>query len=40
MRTRDWARSASRYEKLNDLVKRIDALEKALAEKASSSVKD
>ena len=36
MPTRDWARNAARYEKLNDMAKRIDALEKALAEKAES----
>ena len=36
MPTRDWARSAARYEKLNDMAKRIEALEKALAEKAKS----
>jgi UDP-3-O-[3-hydroxymyristoyl] glucosamine N-acyltransferase len=34
MPTRDWARNAARYEKLNDMAKRIEALEKALAEKA------
>ena len=36
MPTRDWARNAARYEKLNDMAKRIEALEKALAEKAKS----
>jgi UDP-3-O-[3-hydroxymyristoyl] glucosamine N-acyltransferase len=36
MPTRDWVRNAARYEKLNDMAKRIDALEKALAEKAES----
>ena len=36
MPTRDWARSAARYEKLNDMAKRIEGLEKALAEKAKS----
>ena len=36
MPTRDWARSAARYEKLNEMAKRIDALEKALAEKSKS----
>ena len=34
MPTRDWARNAARYEKLNDMAKRIEALEKALAETA------
>jgi UDP-3-O-[3-hydroxymyristoyl] glucosamine N-acyltransferase len=34
MPTRDWARNAARYEKLNDMAKRIEALEKVLAEKA------
>jgi len=37
MPTRDWARNAARYEKLNDMAKRIEALEKALAEKAKSN---
>jgi UDP-3-O-[3-hydroxymyristoyl] glucosamine N-acyltransferase len=37
MPTRDWARNAARYEKLNDMAKRIEALEKALAEKAESN---
>jgi UDP-3-O-[3-hydroxymyristoyl] glucosamine N-acyltransferase len=36
MPTRDWVRNAARYEKLNDMAKRIDALEKALAENAES----
>ncbi len=36
MPTRDWARNAARYEKLNDMAKRIEGLEKALAEKAKS----
>jgi len=34
MPVRDWARNAARYEELNEMAKRIDALEKALAEKA------
>jgi UDP-3-O-[3-hydroxymyristoyl] glucosamine N-acyltransferase len=38
MPTRDWARNAARYEKLNDMAKRIEALEKALAEKAKSNL--
>ena len=33
MPVRDWARNAARYEKLNDMSKRIDALEKLLSEK-------
>ena len=37
MPTRDWARNAARYEKLNDMAKRIEALERALAEKAKSN---
>ena len=37
MPTRDWARNAARYEKLNNMAKRIEALEKALAEKAKSN---
>ena len=37
MPTRDWARNAARYENLNDMAKRIEALEKALAEKAKSN---
>ncbi len=37
MTTRDWARNAARYGKLDDMAKRIEALEKALAEKAESS---
>ena len=37
MPTRDWARNAARYEKLNDMAKRIEALEKALAERAESN---
>ena len=35
MTVRDWARNAARYEKLTDLAKRIDALEKRLSEKGS-----
>ena len=35
MAVRDWARNAARYEKLTDLAKRIDALEKRLSEKGS-----
>ena len=38
MPTRDWARNAARYEKLNDMAKRIEALERALAEKAKSNL--
>ena len=34
MPTRDWVRNAARYEKLNEMAKRIEALEKALAETA------
>ena len=37
MPTRDWARNALRYEQLHVMAKRIDALEKALAEKAENS---
>ena len=37
MPTRDWARNAARYENLNDMAKRIEALERALAEKAKSN---
>jgi UDP-3-O-[3-hydroxymyristoyl] glucosamine N-acyltransferase len=37
MPARDWARNAARYEKLNDMAKRIEVLEKALAEKAESN---
>lgn len=33
MPLREWARNAARYEKLNDMAKRIDALEKLLSEK-------
>ena len=33
MPVRDWARNAARYEKLTDMAKRIDALEKLLSEK-------
>ena len=33
MPVREWARNAARYEKLNDMAKRIDALEKLLSEK-------
>ena len=33
MPVRDWARNAARYEKLADMAKRIDALEKLLSEK-------
>ncbi|MEL0151889.1 MAG: UDP-3-O-(3-hydroxymyristoyl)glucosamine N-acyltransferase [Halieaceae bacterium] len=33
MPVRDWARNAARYEKLSDMAKRIDALEKLLSEK-------
>ena len=33
MPVRDWARNAARYEKLTDMAKRIDALEKLLLEK-------
>jgi UDP-3-O-[3-hydroxymyristoyl] glucosamine N-acyltransferase len=36
MPTRDWARNAARYERLNDMAKRIDALEKSMVEKPSS----
>ena len=37
MPTREWARNAARFEKLNDMAKRIKALEKALAEKVESN---
>jgi UDP-3-O-[3-hydroxymyristoyl] glucosamine N-acyltransferase len=37
MPTREWARNAARFEKLNDIAKRIEALEKALAEKVESN---
>ena len=37
MPTREWARNAARFEKLNDMAKRIQALEKALAEKVESN---
>ena len=37
MPVREWARNAARYEKLNDMSKRIDALEKLLSEKDSKT---
>ena len=37
MPTGDWARNAARYAKLNDMAKRVEALEKALAEKAKGN---
>lgn len=36
MPVRDWARNAARYEKLADMARRIDALEKLLLEKANT----
>jgi UDP-3-O-[3-hydroxymyristoyl] glucosamine N-acyltransferase len=36
MPVRDWARSAARYEKLTDMTRRIEALEKLLSEKANT----
>ena len=33
MPVRDWARNAARYEKITDMAKRIEALEKLLSEK-------
>ena len=36
MPVRDWARSAARYEKLTDMARRIEALEKLLSEKANT----
>jgi UDP-3-O-[3-hydroxymyristoyl] glucosamine N-acyltransferase len=36
MPVRDWARSAARYEKLTEMARRIEALEKRLSEKANT----
>ena len=37
MPVRDWARNAARYERLTDMAKRIEALEKLLLEKDGTS---